>query len=116
MDSNSPSLMPSWTPQEYAAYQAGRSVPHPKQCERPAQLGSDNAREAQGPSCVQVCFTLYRVRLLDVDAKYASIKDLLDCIVDAGFALGDQEGEVDLQVTQVKVKTRAEERTEIQIL
>lgn len=96
--------------------QAGLGIPHPEPCERPAKLDSDHAREAQGPRCVPVCFTLYRVRLLDVDAKFASVKDLLDCVVDAGFALGDKEGEIDLEVRQVKVKTYKEEITEIEIL
>lgn len=50
-----------------------------------------------------------------MDAKYASTKDLLDCLVAAGFLAGDKEGQVDLKVEQVKVKTKAEERTEIEI-
>lgn len=90
-------------------------VSNPKQRELPAQLGSDNAGETQSTGCVPVCFTLYRVRLLDVDAKYASIKDLLDCVAGAGLVAGDKEGQVDLQVRQVKVRTKAEERTEITV-
>jgi len=104
-----------WTPQQYAEYQARRSVSHSKQRELPAALEINHGGEAQGPSCVQVCFTLHRVRLLDVDAKYSSVKDLLDCLVNSGFLAGDKEGQVDLEVRQVKVKTMAEERTEIEI-
>lgn len=95
--------------------QAGVEVPHTEQRQCQTTLGSDNARKAQGTRCVPVSFTLYRVRLLDVEAKYSSVKDLLDCLVHSGFVAGDKEGQVDLQVSQVKVKTRAEERTEITI-
>jgi hypothetical protein len=96
--------------------QAGGEVSHSKQCQRTEALEINNVGEAQGSSCVPVCFTLYRIRLLDVDAKYSSVKDLLDCLVNSGFLAGDKEGQVTLEVRQVKVKTRAGERTEIEIL
>ena len=105
-----------WTQQEYDAYQARRLVSNAKQPERQTPLESNNAREAQSPRCVPVRFTLYRRILLDVDAKYSSVKDLLDCLVNAGFLAGDKEGQVDLKVEQVKVKTKAEERTEVEVV
>lgn len=92
-----------------------RALPDTEQRERPSQLGSGDAREAQGTGCVPVCFTLYRVRTLDVDAKYASVKDLLDCLVAAEFLAGDKEGQVTLEVNQVKVSTYAQEHTEITV-
>jgi len=104
-----------WTQQEYDAYQNRRALSNAKQRQLPAQLGPDNARETQSARCVPVCFTLYRRRLLDVDAKYSSVKDLLDCVVDAGFADGDKEGQVSLEVRQVKVKTKSEECTTIEL-
>lgn len=90
-------------------------VPHTEQPKPAKKLEADHAGEAPGARCVPVSFTLYRVRLLDVDAKYASVKDLLDCVVDAGFALGDKEGQIDLKVSQVKVDSFKDERTEISI-
>jgi hypothetical protein len=95
--------------------QAGAEVPHPEPREHQKKLEADHAGEAQGARCVPVSFTLYRVRLLDVEAKYASVKDLLDCVVDAGYAMGDKEGQIDLKVDQVKVDSFKEERTEISI-
>ena len=104
-----------WTKEQYAAYQARRALPHTKQREQPTALAANCGGETPGTGCVPVSFILYRVRLLDVEAKYGSVKDLLDCVVHAGFVAGDQEGQVDLKVRQVKVDTFAEERTEIEI-
>jgi hypothetical protein len=50
-----------------------------------------------------------------VDAKYASIKDLLDGLQHAGILYGDKEGQVRLEVEQVKVKQYSEESTIIEI-
>lgn len=104
-----------WTQEQYDAYNARRAVSDPKQRERPQELGRGDAGEAQGAGCVPVRFTLRRVRLLDVDAKYSSVKDLLDCIVAAGLVVGDKEGQVSLEVIQQKVRTRAEECTVIEV-
>lgn len=60
-------------------------------------------------------FRLCRVKLLDVDAKFASVKDLLDGLTAAGLIHGDKEGQVDLKVEQVKVPSYSLERTEIEI-
>ena len=104
-----------WTREQFDAYQAKRSISDAQQRERPPALAGDSPREAQSAGCVPVRFTLYRCRLLDVDAKYGSVKDLLDCLVASGIVAGDKEGQVSLEVNQVKVGTRAEERTEIEI-
>lgn len=79
------------------------------------KLEADHAGKTPGARCVSVSFTLYRVRLLDVDAKYASVKDLLDCIVDMEWCDGDKEGQIDLKVDQAKVDSFKDERTEIMI-
>lgn len=94
----------------------GTSLPHPEQRECPAQLGADHARETQGPGCPLVRFTLCRVRLLDVDAKYGSTKDLLDGLQHAGLIRGDKEGQITLEVNQVKVKSFKQEKTIIEII
>lgn len=104
-----------WTKEQYDDYQARRALPNAKQRQREEALAGNHARETQGARCVPVVFTLYRVRFLDVDAKYSSVKDLLDCLVASGLVDGDQEGQVDLKVNQVRVRSRKEERTEIQL-
>lgn len=96
--------------------QAGGAIPVPEQLQRKEALAGCDGREAQGPRCVPVRFTLFRVKLLDVDAKYASVKDLLDCLVASGIVDGDKEGQVDLKVEQVKVKSYKDERTEILVI
>ena len=69
--------------------------------------------EAKSVGVPHVRFTLLRVRLLDVDAKYASVKDLLDGLAHAGLISGDKEGEITLEVVQEKVAHFAEEKTVI---
>jgi len=71
--------------------------------------------EAPGARCPVVVFTLCRVNLLDVDAKYASVKDLLDGLQHAGIISGDKEGEVLLLVNQKKVSHYKEEQTIIEV-
>lgn len=105
-----------WTSLEYANYQAKRSVSNPKQPKREETLASSGGGETQSTGRIPVRFTLYRCRLLDVDAKYASVKDLLDCVVASGIVAGDKEGQISLEVNQVKVKTKAEERTEVEVI
>jgi len=90
-------------------------VPNPKPPQRPDALASHCQREAQGTECPVVRFTLRRVQLLDVDAKYASIKDLLDGLRHAGLIRGDKEGEVDLKVEQERVDSYTLEETLIEI-
>jgi hypothetical protein len=79
-------------------------------------LAGDHAREAPSTRCPIVRYTLFRVRLLDVDAKFASVKDTLDGLRYAGLIRGDKEGEITLEVEQTKVKTFKEERTLIEIV
>jgi hypothetical protein len=89
--------------------------PHTPTPERPQALAGSGEGEARGSGCPVVRFTLRRVQLLDVDAKYASVKDLLDGLRFSGLIRGDKEGEVDLQVHQEKVPHYAEESTTIEI-
>ncbi len=104
-----------WQRGPYGWHKANSKLPHTQQRERPAQLAPSSGGEAQGTGCPRVCFTLCRVRLLDVDAKYASVKDLLDGLAIAGLIRGDQEGQISLEVHQVKVRSFKEESTVITI-
>lgn len=94
---------------------ARTKLPNSQPCECPAPLAPDRGGEAQGPGCPVVRFRLRRVQLLDVDAKYASVKDLLDGLSNSGLIHGDKEGQVRLEVEQEKVASYALERTLIEI-
>lgn len=60
-------------------------------------------------------FILCRVRLLDVDAKWGSVKDLLDGLCYAGLIPGDREGQITLEVRQQKVSSYTGEKTIIEL-
>ena len=90
-------------------------IPDPKPRECPAPLEGHREEEARGSRCPVVRFRLCRVKLLDVDAKYASVKDLLDGLTAAGCIHGDKEGQIRLEVEQIKVSSYTSECTEIEI-
>lgn len=91
-------------------------IPHTEPCERTPPLAGSERGEASGAGCPLVRFTLRRVKLLDVDAKYASVKDLLDGLAHAGIIHGDKEGQIRLEVEQVRVGHYEEETTVIEVL
>lgn len=100
-------------PHDNQANPAG--IPDTKLPQQPPALEGAGEGEAPGTGCAHVCFTLFRVKLLDVDAKVASTKDLLDGLATAGLIRGDREGEISLEVRQEKVRTYKDEKTEITI-
>ena len=89
-----------------------QTAKHPKSATSLASTGKGKAQSARRP---HVCFTLCRSRLLDWDAKYGVLKDLLDGLVIAGLIPGDREDQITGECKQVKVKSRKEEKTVIQI-
>ena len=91
------------------------ALPDAKQCERSQALAADCEGEAQGTGLPLVRFTLARKKLLDVDAKYASVKDLLDGLAYAGIIHGDKEGQINLEVEQRKVAKGEAETTTIEV-
>lgn len=92
---------------------AGLPNTEQRQLQRP--LESSREEEASGSKCPVARFILYRVRLLDVDAKYHSVKDLLDGLAIAGLIPGDKEGQITLEVKQEKVGSWKEEMTVIEV-
>lgn len=62
-----------------------------------------------------VRITIRRRRLLDPDNAYASVKDLLDGIRDAGLILDDSEERITLEVNQEKAGKGEDEGTRIEI-
>lgn len=96
--------------------EAPRAVPDakPKRHKAPT-LGAAAQGEAAGISRVAVRFIGYRVRPLDPDNFAGSVKDLLDGLRHAKLLLGDEPWRIQLETTQVKVSSFAEECTEIEI-
>jgi hypothetical protein len=90
-------------------------VSHSKPSKQKRALDRHHEGEAQSAGRPHVCFTLCRVRLLDVDAKYGSVKDLLDGCAYAGLVVGDREDQITLEVRQEKVSHYEDEKTVIQI-
>ena len=110
-----------WTQQEYDAYLARRSAPGTKLPAAEPERAQANALDqtvqgkTEGVRRPAVRFTLYRLRLLDRDNYAGSAKDLLDGLRHAALIPGDSEAEIDLQVEQVKVARRSEQKTVISI-
>jgi hypothetical protein len=98
------------------AANVGPEVSNAEPEEQARALDGHDAGETQGAGCPLVRFTLRRVKLLDVDAKFGSIKDLLDALQYAGAIRGDREGQIRLEVLQEKVKTYAQEETQIEVI
>ena len=95
--------------------QAGPVLPATKPKKQAGSLDLHREGEAPRSGCPLVRFTLCRVSLLDVDAKWGSVKDLLDGLQYSCLVCGDKEGQIRLEVIQQKVHHFAEERTEIEI-
>ena len=94
---------------------AANVLPNPEQRQRQETLAEDCPREAPGAGCLHVRFTLRRRKLLDVDAKYASVKDVLDCLWRAKVVRGDREGEITLEVNQLKAAKGEAECTIVEV-
>jgi hypothetical protein len=77
-----------------------------------AVKGSGEASGARLPHC---CITQCRVKLLDVDAKWSAVKDLLDALVACGALPGDRENQITLEVRQIRVAHFKEEKTIVEI-
>ena len=93
---------------------AALSDAEPRQC-APA-LARGDAGKAPGAGLPHCRFTLVRKKLLDVDAKYASVKDLLDGLAIAGIIPGDREGQITLEVVQRKTAPGEAEQTVIEVM
>lgn len=91
------------------------ALPDAEQCQRPQTLARRDEGKTQGAGLLHCRFTLNRKSLLDVDAKYASVKDLLDCLVFSGIIPGDKEGQITLEVVQRKVGNAEGEVTKIEV-
>lgn len=108
-----------WTQAQFNEYQArrnqaGRSPPssQPEQVVQHDTL-AEKPGEGINPARVHVRITSFRRRLIDPDNLCP--KYFIDSLRYAGIIPNDREEDIILEVSQVKVKTKAEERTELTI-
>lgn len=95
-------------------------TPHPalppaKPTQPARALDRDDAGEAPRTERPLVRIVMFRVRLLDADAKHGACKNIVDGLQYAGAIRGDKEDQVNLIVEQVRVPHYCEERTEVVI-
>jgi len=84
----------------------------PKRTSRHESMGQKEGKNGH-PIRLLVSVTSFRRRLLDPDNLIP--KYFVDCLRYCGILSGDTEAEVDLRISQKKVSSKAEERTEIEI-
>lgn len=99
-------------------------IQNSQQRERQKELDRSDEGKTQGPKSIlarvnrgfcRVSFLLRRVRLLDVDAATASVKDVLDCCWISNLVDGDRPDQISLEVRQEKVASFKAEETIIEI-
>lgn len=110
-----------WTKEQLYRYLAKKDLPsrkaqaaepEPPVCHEP--LAADDGK-AQDAGLVSLRITSHRRKLLDRSNLYGGCKFLEDCCVISGLIYDDSEREINLQVRQVKVASREEEKTVIEI-
>jgi len=89
---------------------AQTTLPERPVCHEPL---ATNKGETSHTSRIHVSIISYRRRLLDPDNLCP--KYFIDCLRYAGFLQDDREEDITLQVSQVKVKGKDQERTEIEL-
>jgi len=113
--------MPRWTQDDLKAFlkrraSAGVRLPpaEPERQDAPT-LEQTVQGETKSAGRPVVRFIFHRQKLLDRDNAFAGVKDLLDGLRHASLIQGDTESEIDLQVEQVKVAHRKEQKTVVEI-
>lgn len=92
-----------------------RAQPEPAVCHEPvAEAKGENGDSDKVPRRVRIAS--YRRRLLDFDNLAGGCKYFCDCCTYSGLIPGDSPEQITLEVSQHKVKTKAEERTEIEVI
>ncbi len=81
----------------------------------PKQMAKTPREEGYSVRC-EVRIVSFRQRLLDIDNLYGGVKYFVDSLRYAGLIYNDDPESITLHVSQVKVKTKQEERTEIEII
>lgn len=107
--------MPTWSKEQLNEYQNRRKAPRAV-VERPACHEPLEAHQAQASHSgfLNVIVTSFRRRLLDEDNL--AEKYHVDALRYAGIISSDSPDKISIKARQEKVKTKAEERTEIEIV
>lgn len=111
-----------------------RRFPNASKATIARNIGADNQTPSPEPQCavchdslaetprekgnldrVVVRIVSFRTRLLDADNLVGGSKYFTDGLRYAGLISGDAEAQIRLEVSQQKVKSKAEERTQIEI-
>jgi len=101
--------------QDYGKPHIDTGLPPSQHSQPTATLAATRKGKTQGARRPHVCFTLCRCSLLDWDAKYGVLKDLLDGLVIAQLLPGDREDQITGECNQIKAKSRKDEKTIITI-
>jgi hypothetical protein len=91
---------------------------HPPQLEQKpgTSLVGDLPRKQKSAGRITVRYTIRRVRPLDFENAPSGTKPITDGLRCCGLIPGDSPEEIKYELEQEKVKTYAEERTEIEII
>ena len=109
--------MPRWTVEELRDYENRRASQNPKPQPAPRyEPVAEERRAQQNTGRFLVSIRSFRTRLLDPDNLVGGCKYFLDCCRYAGLIPGDEPDKVTLSVSQEKVSSSGEERTEIEII
>ena len=98
-----------------AVFQAGGVPPLP-QPEPPVRNGSQEAPPCQTLFSARVLVRITSFRCQPADPDNICVKHMVDCLRHSRVIVNDRAVDLDLKVAQKKVRTRAEERTEIVVI
>lgn len=107
--------MPTWTKDDLRAFENRRlaKIAEPQRAVCDGAL-AEVQREVRNSNRVAVRITAFRVRQLDPDN--CCPKYFIDGLRYAGLLPDDRPQDIELTVAQAKVETKAEERTEIELI
>ena len=109
-------LFPNASASLFKANAVGSEPPRPKpQCDARLQPLAAADKEKGNSAPCKVSVTSYRRRLLDIDNLYGGVKWFVDALRYEGVIRDDDPQSITLHVSQVKVKTKQEACTVIEI-
>ena len=109
-------LFPNASASLFKANKAGSELPSakPQYHAQLQPLAAADKEKGNSAPC-KVSIISYRRRLLDIDNLYGGVKWFVDALRYEGVIRDDDPESIALTVSQVKVKTKQEQRTEIEI-
>ena len=109
-------LFPNASASLFRANKAGRELPSakPERHVKHEPLAAADKEKGDAAPC-KVSIISYRRRLLDIDNLYGGVKWFVDALRYEGVIRDDDPQSITLHVSQVKVKTKQEQVTVIEI-